>query len=265
MTDAKKIAQHEQKFAEQDQRLTAIEKNGAVISDQVKQNAKEIRRVEEQTMDRFELLMHQMNAGFARVETGLKEEINQVETGLKEEITRVETGLKEDINRVETGLKKEISQVETGFLSLNGSYSDAIDAAGDEDWYEVTVVESGTLTVYSTGNTDVYGHLLSSSGSELTSNDDGGESTNFRISHSVSEGTYYVRVRHYSTADVGDYGITSSFTDSFPSSGGSSSGGVVGFSANNWERAVISAGTTHNSILTTPVDAITIRRTISPA
>ena len=128
MTDAEKIAQHEQKLAEQDQRLIAIEKNGAVIGDQVKQNAKEIRRVEEQTMDRFELLMHQMNAGFARVEnhidrveTGLKEEINRVETGLKEEINRVETRvihvektLKEDINRVETGLKEEINQVETG-------------------------------------------------------------------------------------------------------------------------------------------------------
>ena len=128
MTDAEKIAQHEQKLADQDQRLIAIEKNGAVIGDQVKQNAKEIRRVEEQTMDRFELLMHQMNAGFARVEnhidrveTGLKEEINRVETGLKEEINRVETRvihvektLKEDINRVETGLKEEINQVETG-------------------------------------------------------------------------------------------------------------------------------------------------------
>ena len=121
MTDAEKIAQHEQKLADQDQRLIAIEKNGAVIGDQVKQNAKEIRRVEEQTMDRFELLMHQMNAGFARVEnhidrveTGLKEEINRVETGLKEDINRVETGLKEEINQVETGLKEEITRVETG-------------------------------------------------------------------------------------------------------------------------------------------------------
>ena len=142
-------------------------------------------------------------------------------------------------------------------LSLNGSSSDAIDTAGDEDWYRVTVVESGTLTVYSTGDTDVYGYLLSSSGSELASDDDSGENRNFRISHSVNAGTYYVRVRHYSTTDVGDYGITSSFTASSSSSGSSSSDGVVGFSVSDWERAVVSAGTTHNSIITTPVDTTT--------
>ena len=47
MTDAEKIAQHEQQLAEQDQRLIAIEKNGAAIGDQVAQNAKDIRLVEE--------------------------------------------------------------------------------------------------------------------------------------------------------------------------------------------------------------------------
>ena len=39
MTDSEKIAQRDQKLAEQDQRLIAIEKNGAVIGDQVEQNA----------------------------------------------------------------------------------------------------------------------------------------------------------------------------------------------------------------------------------
>ena len=139
----------------------------------------------------------------------------------------------------------------------NGSHSDAIDPAGEEDVYRITVTGSGTLTVHSTGSTDVYGCLLSSSGSELASNDDGGQGYNFQISHSVSAGTYYVRVRHYSTTGVGDYEIASSFTASSSSGGGSSSGGVVGFSVSDWERAVVSAGTTHNSIMTTPVDTTT--------
>ena len=61
MTDSEKIA-------EQDQRLIAIEKNGTAVSDRVKQNAKDIRRVEEQTTERFEHLVNLMNAGFTRVE-----------------------------------------------------------------------------------------------------------------------------------------------------------------------------------------------------
>ena len=61
----------------------------------------------------------------------------------------------------------------------NGSHSDAIDPAGEKDVYRITVTDSGTLTVHSTGSTDVYGYLLSSSGSELASNDDGGQGWNF--------------------------------------------------------------------------------------
>ena len=86
MTDAEKIARLEQKIAEQDQRLIAIEKNGAVSGEQGKQNAKEIRRVERQTADQFKQLMDLMNAGFNRVETNLKNDIIRVE----ERINRVE-------------------------------------------------------------------------------------------------------------------------------------------------------------------------------
>ena len=68
MTDAEKIAQHEQKIAEQDQRLIAMEKNGVAFGDRVKQNAKDIRRVEAQAIDRFEHLVNLMNEGFNRVE-----------------------------------------------------------------------------------------------------------------------------------------------------------------------------------------------------
>ncbi len=108
MTDAEKIAQHEQKIAELDQRLIAMEKNGAVVGDQVKQNAKDICRVEGQAIDRFKHLVNLMNEGFNRVENNIR----RGETGLKEDINRGETGLKEDINRVETNLKNDINRVE---------------------------------------------------------------------------------------------------------------------------------------------------------
>ncbi len=107
MTDSEKIAQLEQKVAEQDQRLIAIEKNGVAVGDRVKQNARDIRRVEDQTIDRFEHLMSQMNAGFTRVENN----IIRVETTLKNDINRVETNLKNDINRVEGQTIKWLSLV----------------------------------------------------------------------------------------------------------------------------------------------------------
>ena len=108
MTDAEKIAQHEQKIAEQDRRLIAMEKNGVAFGDHVKQNAKDIRRVEAQAIDRFEHLVNLMNEGFYRVENNIR----RVETSLKEDINRVETNLKNDINRVETNLKNDINRVE---------------------------------------------------------------------------------------------------------------------------------------------------------
>ena len=50
-----------------------------------------------------------------------------------------------------------------------------------------------------------------SSCSTITYNDDGGTSANFRISRSVTAGTYYVAVRHYdSTSGTGSRVSTAS-------------------------------------------------------
>ena len=92
-------------------------------------------------------------------------------------------------------------------LHSNDARWAAIDYAGDEDVFRITVPSSGTLTVYTTGITDTYGYLLDSSGNQLASNDDGGQSTNFSFSYSVSAGTFYVRVRHYSPTGTGSYTI----------------------------------------------------------
>lgn len=90
MTNSEKIARLEKKVEEQDQRLLNIEKNGVGVDDQTKHNTKDIRRIEDQTTDRFEQLINQMNAGFNRLENSLKSDINRVETNLKSDINRVE-------------------------------------------------------------------------------------------------------------------------------------------------------------------------------
>ena len=124
MTDAEKITQLEQKVAQlkqeiaeqeqrglaRDQQLIAIEKNGAVVGGQAEQNAKDIRRVEDQAADRFEQLMNLMKEGFARVENNfnrVENNINRVENN----INRVETNLKNDINRVEGQMIKWLSLI----------------------------------------------------------------------------------------------------------------------------------------------------------
>lgn len=101
MTDSEKIARLEKKVAEQDQRLINIEKNGVGLDDQTEQNTKDINRIEDQTINRFEQLISQMNAGFNSLENTLKSDINRVENTLKSDINRAETSLKSDINRVE--------------------------------------------------------------------------------------------------------------------------------------------------------------------
>ena len=82
---------------------------------------------------------------------------------------------------------------------------------GDVDYFAVTVSQAGTLTATTTGSTDTVGYLENASGTRLDQNDDGGSGYNFRVSASVSPGTYYIRVRGFAS-DTGSYSLGVSFT-----------------------------------------------------
>ena len=82
-----------------------------------------------------------------------------------------------------------------------GSSTDGSLSEGDEDLFVIEMSDSGTLTVYTTGSTDTYGFIFDSSGDVLAENDDGGEGWNFRVSASVSAGTYYIQVGGFETGD----------------------------------------------------------------
>ena len=96
-------------------------------------------------------------------------------------------------------------------LSLGDARSGRIETGGDVDYFRVQVSSSGILTVYTTGDTDTYGTLQNSSGSDLEDDDDAGLSNNFRIERSVSEGTYYIRVRGYDSSTTGSYTVRTRF------------------------------------------------------
>ena len=84
--------------------------------------------------------------------------------------------------------------------------------AGDVDYFAVTVSQSGTLTVNTSGSTDTHGTLENASGGTLATDDDGGSGSNFRVSASVGAGTHYVKVRGYSGSTTGDYRLHVTFT-----------------------------------------------------
>ena len=86
-------------------------------------------------------------------------------------------------------------------------------SAGDEDYFVIEMTRAGTLVAYTTGDTDTYGSILNSSGSVLTSNDEAGPGSNFRVSASVGLGTYYIRVRGYGSLTAGSYTLYTLYAD----------------------------------------------------
>ncbi len=85
---------------------------------------------------------------------------------------------------------------------------------GDLDYFQVTINGSGTLTAYTTGGVDTAGFIEDSSGAILDSDDDSGANNNFRVSRSVSSGTYYIRVQGYEADYTGSYTLHVSSTAS---------------------------------------------------
>ena len=111
-------------------------------------------------------------------------------------------------------------------VSLNGYVNGHLNQ-NDYDFFSVEVPSSGYLTAYTTGSTDTYGYLTDVNGCwqeiPLTEDDDSSASNyNFKISsYPVSAGTYYIIVKGFVPATIGDYRL---YVDWTPTSGGSSGG-----------------------------------------
>ncbi|MBP3441591.1 MAG: InlB B-repeat-containing protein [Clostridia bacterium] len=89
-------------------------------------------------------------------------------------------------------------------LSVNSANSAVISTGGEKKYYTFTPTESGTYVIYSTGSSDTKVYLYNSSGSEITSNDDGGEDRNFRLQYNLTAGTKYrIGVGYYNSSATG--------------------------------------------------------------
>jgi hypothetical protein len=76
----------------------------------------------------------------------------------------------------------------------------------DADAFTFVLSSSATVTIESTGGTDVEAELYDQSGALLESDDDSGTSPNFKIIRSLAAGRYYVRVK----GSNGSYGLGAS-------------------------------------------------------
>ena len=130
-------------------------------------------------------------------------------------------------------------------LSLDSSRSGQIETGSDADYFRVQVTGSGTLTVYTTGSLDTTGELQNSSGSVLSSNDDGGSGSNFRIERSVSAGTYYIKVEGYGSS-TGSYTVHASFGSGSSSGSGSLGSCRVGMVVSPNQSCTVSGGELRN-------------------
>ena len=102
----------------------------------------------------------------------------------------------------------------TSQLAINGSSTGTLEIGGDRDVFKLQPASAGTLTLSSTGSTDVVGELLNASGTVLLTDDNSAGSPNFRLVRTLTAGgTYYLRVSGKTTSTTGGYGVAASLSN----------------------------------------------------
>lgn len=101
------------------------------------------------------------------------------------------------------------SRATAAALALPATVSGKIVDGSAEQFFKIDVTKSGTLTLSSTGGSDVKGTLEDSTGQSLATSEDDGAWYNFKLSRAVQPGTYYLRVGHC-CGGIGTYQINAS-------------------------------------------------------
>ncbi|HJO12901.1 MAG: hypothetical protein QGG67_11735 [Gammaproteobacteria bacterium] len=93
-----------------------------------------------------------------------------------------------------------------------------LELQGDEDYFSLSIPSGGTLVVENAGSLSALGSLLDSAGNSVGfESGDAANSGRFVISHTVTAGTYFVRVRGWfdffaDSTSTGSYSLVSTFT-----------------------------------------------------
>lgn len=99
-------------------------------------------------------------------------------------------------------------------VSSSSSTPGRLETGGDIDYFSFSLSQSGSVTIQTSSSIDTYGILYNSSGNTIEEDDDDGPDNNFQISRSLNSGTYYVKVRGYSSDITGSYTLVISTTSS---------------------------------------------------
>ena len=105
------------------------------------------------------------------------------------------------------------SRSEATAIQLNQTVSGDLEREGDIDYFRFAVTKQGTLTTFTTGNTDTFGTLRNSQGNFIVSNDDSGQRENFSIKRSLTPGTYYILISHALSQGTGTYSLRVNFVE----------------------------------------------------
>ena len=95
-------------------------------------------------------------------------------------------------------------------ITADTAVSGSITPADDVDYYRIVLSSRAQVVIETTGSTDTAGVLEDSDGTQLTSDDNGGTGSNFRILRTLETGTWYIRVAGSAT---GDYSLLARITD----------------------------------------------------
>jgi hypothetical protein len=93
-------------------------------------------------------------------------------------------------------------------LPLGHAFKFSINPGSDVDYHSVKLTESGTYRIESFGPIDVSGALLNRNQQLISSDDDSGESLNYRIQSLLEPGDYFIKTSPYSAQERGDYGLS---------------------------------------------------------
>ncbi|MFZ2029151.1 MAG: PPC domain-containing protein, partial [Vitreimonas sp.] len=150
----------------------------------------------------------------------------------------------------------------TGAVSVGGSSTGSIEAAGDTDWFRISLVAGQTYQFDLRGSpsgggtlADPFLRLRDSAGNSITSDDDSGTGLDSRITYTAtSSGTFYLSVGSSTTSGTGTYTVaatniappddysSSTSTTGAVSVGGSSSGSIEAAGDTDWFRISLVAG-----------------------
>ncbi|MGM9549390.1 MAG: leucine-rich repeat protein [Faecousia sp.] len=102
-----------------------------------------------------------------------------------------------------------------------------IGSGGGVDYFRFTPTVTHYYTFESKSSSDTYCTLYDADMKALTSNDDGGEGYNFKITYKLEAGrTYYFGARYYSSSSAGSYSATLYYDNHSFSSGACTCGGT---------------------------------------